>query len=1720
MSIKITNQVYYRPGTGDNGIFAGDNASVSFFYRQETETVLTGMPAGRIMEKEFAVGLGITISNSPVAGDGGQEIQMAMTIRDAGGRVGSVASQPRATLGVVNHIAIVFRRDATSYLYFNGIPAPFTTTMQAAVANAYFRIGNGSGAGASPNVFSLENIAVWNNYALTPEEVIALRDAVSLPDAIGGSATFRGWWKFTGALGTTPALGDPGLVNSIAGQGKDVASIVSAGTAVYGAPLAFVPSVKIKSAYASTSGKAIFFRFGPLSGSGDLVPTAVYTRPAVTINGNPVSNLGLQFLTNAHTVLGYMLPTGVQVNAGDTVTASVVNVWAATKSGLARGETIAVDNRVGKSMFRPDGYVPPFRVGFNMGSTGPLWYGSGHAQKNRLRSLNPNWFASAVSRDGLPTQLQSGFTTSDARGFMGELSSPTVDVNGYPSGPRGLWAVGWDDSLPGTPTTAFLLPSSASSKVTERTDLANPGVGGVGKVRVFDVQWNEGPVTLAANILTTPASGTVETITVASTTGLFVNAYVKFDSEYMQVTAVVNSTQLTVKRGSSSTVPATHSSGIVGSYVPPEYFGSIRIAVTPPASTRIPSLGNFVVYEPGDFTYTDGVPVVLDKSDPIALNNRIKADLGPDVGALRWMDNTGSYGGQDDNVEPEDLRIETDFSWNSARTQPDRVIRVTGATAFPTTGGYIYSSHMGESYNATLGADITTAPAKETVETIVISDALTAPVLNGQILVIGSEKLRIISTNGTTTVTVERGSMGTSTSIHAAGTTITVNSRLPCSLDNITKGSAPSTINSGVCIQMTTSTPHGLATGMKLLTFGSVANPDINLSYRFSTTLTSAVTTTGSTTTLTASMATARNGTSQTINVASSTGAIVGVVVRVDSELLLVTAIPTATSLTVTRGAGGSTCSAHSNAAPVYLPESVSVASTAGMVPYIYLKVESESMKIVSVLDGTTLRVLRGNFNSTAATHASGLPATTYLPGFILSDGGSYDIVGDYSMIYVTGPNSFVKAPGFGSYATIGPDQVVDGTKMSVNIVSPRSNSYPYSFIAKATAQFANAKLWVNIPYTATDGMIYKIAKQIRDNWPAGRPVIVEYANECWNYGFWQAQFAYVMSAFGTIWPSRGYYVVWRSGRMAEIFRQVFDEDGLNRSGEIQHVLGSQFAAPSVAQVALDAARLYGVKVDLLGVAPYVDGSKYLEEYISQVDNDAAIDLWINDVYYFSLPALYDIAYKPLLDQNAAIIANYNALTGYNCKMIGYEGGVEQIIGTSAAHPVPNSLTRNIDATYRPNMYIMEQDIYALYAPYVDTFCLFNMINGYFVGPSYAFTWGVYTWGGQQRGRGDGSDGKFDNRTLDLTPGLPTSKAAREPYESKKVSVRGQAFIDWNAGVSGVDVQPPLVVSRSPSPGATGVSVSANVLATFSEAVVGGTISMTLATAGGTNVPGTLTYNSGTLTATFDPTSNLTGGTTYIATVSSATDAAGNVMTPVSWSFTAVSVDVTPPTIVSRTPAPGATGIALATNVLVTFSEAVSGGTISMTLATSGGVNVPGTLTYNSGTFVATFDPTSNLTSGTVYVATVSGAADPAGNVMSPVTWSFTAVVVDSTPPVIVDRTPAINAVGVPITATPTATFSEAVQQGTISFVVVDSLSASIPGLVTYNSGSFTATFTPSSSLAYEKTYTATVSGAQDVAGNALASPVSWSFTTATNTVPTPTIRQRRNKFVQRGRTT
>jgi len=111
-----------------------------------------------------------------------------------------------------------------------------------------------------------------------------------------------------------------------------------------------------------------------------------------------------------------------------------------------------------------------------------------------------------------------------------------------------------------------------------------------------------------------------------------------------------------------------------------------------------------------------------------------------------------------------------------------------------------------------------------------------------------------------------------------------------------------------------------------------------------------------------------------------------------------------------------------------------------------------------------------------------------------------------------------------------------------------------------------------------------------------------------------------------------------------------------------------------------------------------------------------------------------------------------------------------------------------------------------------------------------------------------------------------------------------------------------------------------------------------------------------------------------------------------------------------------------------------------------------------------------------------------------------------NTPPNVDSTDPINGAVGVGIGVVVTATFNEVMDVITIdgtSFML--SNGGSVAGLVSYDAGAMTATFTPSANLAYDTTYTATVTtDVTDSAGLNMAAPKVWTFTTGPEPDNTP----------------
>ena len=326
-------------------------------------------------------------------------------------------------------------------------------------------------------------------------------------------------------------------------------------------------------------------------------------------------------------------------------------------------------------------------------------------------------------------------------------------------------------------------------------------------------------------------------------------------------------------------------------------------------------------------------------------------------------------------------------------------------------------------------------------------------------------------------------------------------------------------------------------------------------------------------------------------------------------------------------------------------------------------------------------------------------------------------------------------------------------------------------------------------------------------------------------------------------------------------------------------------------------------------------------------------------------------------------------------------------------------------------------------------------------------------------------------------------------------------------------IVPPTVSSTDPLNAASGIPINQKIAATFSVAMDASTITTSTYTLlqGTTPVPGFVSYSG--ITAIFAPTSNLSPNTAYSVTITNnAKDLAGNALVSnYVWSFTTgAGVVITPPVINSTDPVNNETGVALNQKIAATFSKTMDATTITAATFTikQGSTPVAGFVSYSGTTAIVA--PTSNLSPNTVYTVTITtGAKDLAGNaVANNYVWTFTtgaAAIV--TPPTVSSTDPANAETGVTFNQKVSATFSKSMDASTITtatFTLMQGVTF-VSGTVVYVGT--TATYSPSSNLAPNTIYTATITTeAKDLTGNALETNYVWNFTTGAAVVVTPPI--------------
>jgi methionine-rich copper-binding protein CopC len=383
----------------------------------------------------------------------------------------------------------------------------------------------------------------------------------------------------------------------------------------------------------------------------------------------------------------------------------------------------------------------------------------------------------------------------------------------------------------------------------------------------------------------------------------------------------------------------------------------------------------------------------------------------------------------------------------------------------------------------------------------------------------------------------------------------------------------------------------------------------------------------------------------------------------------------------------------------------------------------------------------------------------------------------------------------------------------------------------------------------------------------------------------------------------------------------------------------------------------------------------------------------------------------------------------------------------------------------------------------------------------------------------------------------------------------GNYWVDaiFRNGLNG-DSTPPTSTAHTPATNSTGVSLTGQLTATFSEPVDPASAQIWLADPGGAKLTGTVTLSADQKTVTWTPSAPLAPATQYTANVRIA-DINGNAMTnPVLWALTTQTSPVCPCSLFSKATVPTVSSAddtgayELGVRFTASSSGKISGvrfykgaentGTHTGSLwsatgqrlatGTFTGETVEGwqTLTFPSPvTISAGVSYTASYTTTTGHYSVDNGYFQRTGVNSPPLSATATAegspngvfqpgsgfptssyqggnywvdVVYnpnsDTTAPAVTATTPQHEATNVALNSPISTSFNEPVDLTSAQFSVVDPGGAKLAGTLSISSDQKTVIWTAAARFAAGTTYTANMRIA-DVNGNLMGSTYTWSFT-------------------------
>ena len=337
------------------------------------------------------------------------------------------------------------------------------------------------------------------------------------------------------------------------------------------------------------------------------------------------------------------------------------------------------------------------------------------------------------------------------------------------------------------------------------------------------------------------------------------------------------------------------------------------------------------------------------------------------------------------------------------------------------------------------------------------------------------------------------------------------------------------------------------------------------------------------------------------------------------------------------------------------------------------------------------------------------------------------------------------------------------------------------------------------------------------------------------------------------------------------------------------------------------------------------------------------------------------------------------------------------------------------------------------------------------------------------------------------------------------LAVQAYAY-NFTAGTA-VDTAAPTIVSQAPTNNATNIGTNASVAVNFNKAinpisVTGSTIQLSAGST--TETPSSVSFSPDYTRVSIIPQAPLPPSTQMTVTISGVTSEAGKAAAKTTTTFTtAAQPDFVAPQVTSSSVLSGQTNVPVNSVFSMTFSKA-------MDIGSYGGPTDVGLYEYSTGQYVAAtvswsadqttifMVPKSPLAVGTQYELYSYYMTDLSGNPQQNFSIAFTAAfTTNTTAPTVINTSPENSETAVPVNAPVQILFSEPIQPTSISQITVTTGGNAVAVTPTFSDANQLLTLTPTLPLlASNATYTITITGVKDTAGNLMSGAVTNTFQT------------------------